>query len=145
MTVPFGAAIDGAVKRLRSLFLRHRTVAMTVIFLALAMKVLVPAGFMPEARGKVLTIVMCDGTGQSVASKMVLPTPGKSAGDPVIKHDGTCPWGGLSHDALSTTEAFLAAILLVWIMAQVFRPATRPVLRGIAHLRPPLRGPPAFA
>lgn len=132
------------MKGLRNLFRRHRTVALALIVLALAMKVIVPAGFMPAAQGKAITIVMCDGTGQTMADKIVVEVPGKSDAEKVIKHDGTCPWGGQSHDALSPVDVLLAAALLLWILAQALVPVTRPHLRGIAYLRPPLRGPPAL-
>ena len=129
----------------RNLFRRHRSVALVIIVVALAMKVIVPAGFMPAAQGNVLTIVMCDGSGQAIADKIVVSVPGKPEAGKVIKHEGTCPWGGQSHDALGAVDAVLAAILLLWILSQAFRPVSSAALGSAAYLRPPLRGPPVNA
>ena len=135
---------------IRAFFRCHRSLALALVLLALAMKALVPAGFMPAAPGKVLSVVMCDGQGAmqanaTQAAKLALPDAGKSGeSNPTAKSDSACPYGGLNA-ALDGTDALLAAALLLFILALGFAPATIPALRRADHTQPPLRGPPAFA
>lgn len=130
-------------------FLRtNRRLALGLVVLALVIKALVPAGYMLGGplsdKAHVLTIAICgDASGGPLTQQIVVPSDGKS-GDHA-KAEGTCAWGVLGMVALSGADAALLALALAFILALGLAP-TRPApfSRG-SYLRPPLRGPPAFA
>lgn len=114
--------------------------------MALALRVLVPAGFMPESQGHRIVLGICaDGSGTRTTRTIEVPAlPGRGE---VAKHavgHAPCTFAALSLAVLGGGDP-LPAI------------APRPLVRGIvppvragpvvrlaqAHLRPPLRGPPA--
>lgn len=128
---------------LRTLLRANRGWALGLLALALAMKALVPAGFMPAIGGGPLSVVICDGQGPETAKHIALATPGKAAPQPGAKADGVCPFAGLGSQALGGTDPLLAAVLLLFILATGLVPANVPPVRRAVYLRPPLRGPPA--
>lgn len=128
----------------RALFLDNRRLAFGLVVLALLIKGLVPSGYMLSARaGHVLTVTICgDASGQSLTKRIEVPAEGK--GDHA-KTETTCAWGLLAMAALGGADVLLLAAALAFILALGFA-ACRPVpLARRVHLRPPLRGPPAFA
>jgi hypothetical protein len=127
---------------LRTFLRSHRRLAALIVALALAMKVLVPVGYMIAEQGKVLTVGICaDASGAKITRQVVLPQTGQ-AGEHA-KADGTCPYAALGMAALTGANAVLLVLALGYILALAFAPV-RPVLRaGPLYLRPPLRGPPA--
>ena len=136
---------------LRAFLLRHRRAAFLLLGLALAMKALVPAGTMASAEAKVLTIRLCNdaqlAAATTAAPPRMLAIPMKH-GDPSARHakaEGTCPYSALSLASLAGADPALLALALLFILASGFAPLAAPAPRRIAHLRPPLRGPPAFA
>jgi hypothetical protein len=121
-----------------------------LVVLALAMKALVPAGFMPAAPGKVLTVIICDGHGSEQATKIALADSGAKQGgsgglSEGAKSASTCPYAGLSSATLGGMDAALLAVLLLFILALGFVSAPIPLLRRGDHLLPPACGPPVFA
>ncbi len=138
---------------LRALLFGHRRIAILVMALALGMKALLPAGYMlssaAESATGVLTLALCHegGKGATVASSVAVPA-GKAAQDGHDSHakaDGQCPYSSLSMAALGGASAPLLALALAFILALGLVPARRLPFGPIAHLRPPLRGPPAHA
>jgi hypothetical protein len=121
----------------------HRRLALGVVLLAVLIKALVPAGYMLSDKGHVLTVAICgDASGQALTKQIVLPSDGKSDH---AKAEPGCAWGLLAMAALHGADVLLLALALAFILAlglAPIRPA--PPSRG-AYLRPPLRGPPAFA
>lgn len=128
----------------RALLLDNRRLAFSLVVLALLIKALIPSGYMLGDRaGHVLTVTICgDASGQSAIKRIAVPSQGK--GDHA-KAEATCAWGLLAIAALGGADILLLAAALAFVLALGFaasRPAL-PVRRG--QLRPPLRGPPAFA
>lgn len=128
---------------LRAFFLRHRSLAFAVIALALAMKVLVPAGFMPVVEGKTISVLVCDGHGGEQSRVIALGAPNGESG--MAKAAKVCPFSVLSAGTLGATDIAIAAALLLFIMASGFLPLALPPLRRASFLTPPSCGPPAHA
>lgn len=131
---------------LRRLLLSHRAIAGLVIALALAMKVLMPAGFMPTMTDGRMVVSVCSGTGSTT---MVVTIPGMKHGDGEPRGDGKpeapCAFAGLSMPSLAAADPLVLALAILFVMATGLRPIT--VLRVAApqFLRPPLRAPPTTA
>lgn len=137
-----------AMGALRTYLLGHRRIALALLALALLAKALVPAGFMLGTGEKLLTITICsDTTGQMVTKTLAVPLSGEHApaSDAQAKQDGACAFSALGHAALGGADLVLLAAALAFILALGFLPLAPPRLARIVHLRPPLRGPPAFA
>lgn len=125
-------------------FLRtNRRLALGLVALALVIKALVPAGYMLSDKAHVLTIAICgDASGAQLTKQIVVPSGGKSDH---AKAEGTCAWGLLAMAALGGADVLLLALVLAFILALGLAPSRpAPPSRG-SYLRPPLRGPPAFA
>ena len=129
---------------LRTFLRDHRRLAGLIVALALAMKALVPAGYMLGEQAKVLTVSICaDASGGATTKQIVVPHSGKQ--DEVGKSSTACPYAALGMASLPGADAALLALALTFILALGFAPVPLPrVVRG-HHLRPPLRGPPAKA
>jgi hypothetical protein len=130
---------------IRAFFRLHRHLALGLVLLALAMKALTPVGFMPNASGKTLSVMICDGTGMVQDAKIAIPGDAQPGKTNSAKADGTCPYAGLSLATLGGTDALLSATPILFILALGFAPATIPPLRRRTHVQPPQCGPPAFA
>ncbi|MEO5586389.1 MAG: DUF2946 family protein [Novosphingobium sp.] len=128
----------------RAIFRSHRRLALGVLALALAIKALVPAGYMLGDTAHVLTIAICaEASGQQLTKQIVVPSDGKSGTH--AKAEGTCAWGLLAMAALGAADVLLLALALAFILTLGLAPR-RPAARAQrTYLRPPLRGPPAFA
>ena len=129
---------------LRAFFRDHRRLAALLIALALALKTLVPGGYMLAPQSKILTIAICaDASGGPITRQIVLPADGKAADH--AKAESTCPYAALGMAAMTGADAPLLPLALAFILALGFAPV-RPALRAHHYfLRPPLRGPPARA
>lgn len=134
---------------LRIMAYRYRLLAAVLLVLALAIKAVVPMGYMPVRHGTVLTIEICaDATsGGSLTRQIVVPSDpasgqGKTAPD---KASSTCPYAALGLAMLAGANAVLLALALAYILSLGLAPTSSIPLRRIAFLRPPLRGPPAPA
>lgn len=132
--------------QLRDFLLRHRAIAMFVAALALCLKVAVPAGYMLGEQARVLTVVLCaDASGEPMTQQIVLGAAGGAThdADKHAKGDPVCPYSALSLTALGGADVALLAAALAFILALGFAPVTAGLPARWAHLRPPLRGPPA--
>jgi hypothetical protein len=128
----------------RAFFRDHRRLAALLIALALAMKALVPGGYMLGAQGKVLTVRICaDASGAALSKQIVLPTSGKAGAHG--KAEGSCPYAALGMAGLTGADAALLAVALAFVLALGFAAVAEPPAARAAFLRPPLRGPPARA
>lgn len=132
---------------IRAFFRTNRRFALAILALALTIKALVPAGYMlggPLGDGAhVLTLAICaDASGELTTKQITVPSDGKSDH---VKAEGTCAWGVLAAAALAGVDVLLLALALAFILALGMAPS-RPAARSQrTYLRPPLRGPPAFA
>jgi hypothetical protein len=135
------------VPAIRAFFRTNRRLALGLIALALVIKALVPAGYMlagPLSGGThVLTVAICgDVSGGPTTREIAVPSDGKQDH---AKAEGTCAWGVLGMAALGGADGALLGLALAFILALGLAPA-RPAARPQrSYLRPPLRGPPAFA
>lgn len=130
---------------IRTFLTQHRQIAALILALALAMKALVPAGYMVGSGDRTLTIEICDGQGN--ATIKAISISGKSGG-PADSHEKAakeCPFTALSMHALSTTDSILLALALAFILALGFAPRENLRIARPDFLKPPLRGPPAFS
>lgn len=147
-------------------FLRARyLLAAGLIAFALAMKVLVPAGYMlnHSAAGSVLTICPNANPGMNLdrepvphsahhadhASQHVdgMSHDVHNQGDEHGKQgghgaDNTCPYSLMPIASLSGADGVQLAIALIFILALGYAAVASPRLTLIPFLRPPLRGPP---
>jgi hypothetical protein len=129
---------------MRAFVRSRRRFAALVVALALAMKALVPAGYMIWQQDKVLTITICaDASGTKIVKQIMLPQSGQTGEH--AKAEGACPYAALGMAALSGADAALVAGALGFILPLGFAPVRVQPRAGPLHLRPPLRGPPALA
>ncbi|MEG3159095.1 hypothetical protein U1763_01135 [Sphingomonas sp. LB2R24] len=138
----------------------------------LAMKLLVPSGYMISGEGGRVAIILCSGVAPSMAAPSMIGTsttgpsstgtsmaasPNMVMGDHVMsghampEHDPStshgkmempCAFSGLSAQALASVDATLLVAAIAFVMAIGIRPARRLVPARASYLRPPLRGPP---
>ena len=129
---------------LRALLHRHLIASWALIALALAMKLLVPAGFMPSISASGITVAVCTGTGPMTVT---LEIPGKSGEhkDAPAKSDSPCAFAGLNVPALGGADPIQLAIALAAILIAGLLSHPTLHVRQRAFLRPPSRGPPAQA
>lgn len=116
---------------------------MLLFALALAVKLVVPAGYMPTQQGQTLTVAICSGNSET----MVLHLPGNSS-DRDRDHHGAnghpCAFSALGGQALAAADPILLATALIFAFVFALLAVQLAPLRPNSHLRPPLRGPPAL-
>ncbi|MBD8617586.1 hypothetical protein IFT67_01470 [Sphingomonas sp. CFBP 13728] len=136
----------------RRLFLDHGTLSAWLIVCALAMKILVPAGFMPVVSGGTVTIQICGGTAPTTMVTMIAKATMMAKTMPGMMHhqdkgdhqsrEMPCAFSGLSAPSLAAVDPLLLAIAIAFIVAMGFRRTSTTPVAAPAYLRPPLRGPP---
>lgn len=132
---------------LRRLLRSHRALAAFVVAAALALRLLVPAGFMPTMEGGRLVISICSGFGPAKTMEMTGATHagmehhGNPDGD---RAQSPCAFADLALPVIGGMDPIQLAAAIVFVMAAglVLATALPPRLSG--RLRPPLRGPPAL-
>lgn len=129
---------------LRRLILDNRAFTSALMALVLAMKLLVPGGFMPTFSNGQIVITLCSGT---ETMKTVMTMPGMEHGKPSDSQHGKveqpCAFSGLSAPSMGAIDPVLLALAVVFIMSVALRPVVRGTAVARQFLRPPLRGPPA--
>lgn len=135
---------------LRAFFRDHRRLAFALAALALAMKALLPAGFMVAQQARVLSVAICTDAsgGKAVTRQIAVPMAHQNAGG-VPDHakgqgQGSCAFSALAMASLAGADTVLLAAALAFILALGFLPLAQRPWRRAQRLRPPLRGPPAF-
>lgn len=131
---------------LRRLVASHRLVAGAILALALVMKLVLPAGFMPTVAEGRMVVRMCSGTGPMT---MVMTIPGFEQGKHdgkghSDKHEAPCAFSSLSSPSLAAADPILLALAILFVLAMGIRALAAPTTVAPPYLRPPLRGPPAF-
>lgn len=128
----------------RGLILSHRWWAAALIVLALAMKLAVPAGFMPVEQAGTITVMVCTGMGQQ---QVAIDVPGMP-----VKQDGAtraagqpCAFAGLGLDMLPGVDPVLLAGALAFILALGFVGVAVVRVDRARQLWPPMRGPPLIS
>ncbi|WP_439817460.1 hypothetical protein [Zavarzinia sp. CC-PAN008] len=127
----------------RALLTRHRWLALWLVCAALAMKVLIPPGFMPGMADGAMVITLCTGQGARIILAPVSGGDDAPARASHQKAEMPCAFAGLSTPALAALDPVLLALLVAYVIARV-----RAVLPGVrcgrrVALWPPPHGPPA--
>ncbi|WP_341207426.1 hypothetical protein [uncultured Sphingomonas sp.] len=127
--------------------LAQRELAILICVATLLLRLLVPGGYMIDRVSGHFTITICSGIAAPAAATAMpgmhgdMPDHGKK--DDRGKVDMPCAFSGLSAAALSATDPLQLAALIVFVMGTGFARRLPPPEPARAHLRPPLRGPPA--
>ncbi len=128
----------------RGLILSHRWWAAALIALALAMKLAVPAGFMPVEQAGKIVVMVCTGMGQQ---QVEIDVPGMPA-----KQDGAtraagqpCAFAGLGLDMMPGVDPVLLARALAFILALGFVGVAVVRVDRARQYWPPMRGPPLIS
>lgn len=122
--------------------LRLSRIAAGLALLALLLRALAPAGWMPAvAADGGVTIVVCTGSGPAEA-KLNLGIPAKQGGG---AKDAPCGFAGLGAPALPAAPAFALALALLFILAAGALPRPLPARLAVRWRNPPSHAPPAFA
>lgn len=134
---------------LRALTRRNARLTLVVVALVLAVKALVPAGYMIASTGeRFLTVTICaDASGVPKQMQIAIPSKDRKGSDHSETADKAqpCAFSGVGHAALGGADPVLLAAALAFILLVGFAPLTAPPARDIAFLRPPLRGPPSLS
>lgn len=121
-----------------------KSLAAAVILFALALRILIPTGFMPSYGAEGLVLRLCSGSGVET----VVVVPGKTTPDEPQKAvaDGACLFAtGLGHVLLAPGD-MVDAVLLLPRLPLVFTTAIADLtVHRLAAPPPPSRGPPAQA
>ncbi len=135
------------MQSLRRLILSNRYLAGFALALALAVKLLSPAGFMPAQHDGQLVISLCTPDGPAT-TVVTIPGKGKGEGTGGDSHNGKteppCAFSGLASSSLAATDIILLAAAILFAMALALRLPVPLLAAPPAYLRPPLRGPPAI-
>lgn len=134
---------------LRALTHAYARLTLVLAVLALAVKALVPAGYMISAAGeRFLTVTICaDASGTPKQMRIAIPDENDTGGDHSEAADKSqpCAFSGIGHAALGGADPVLLAAALAFILLIGLAPLRAPPARDASFLRPPLRGPPALS
>jgi len=130
---------------LRRLVLSNHRLAIAILALALLMKLIMPAGFMPTVSNGQIVVSMCSGTGPM---EVVMTIPGlghqpDNGGAHGGKAEQPCAFAGLSAPSLAAADPILLATAILFLLALGIRAPLLPASAAPPYLRPPARGPPA--
>lgn len=142
VTIPSGAPNRSDMFGLRLWLVRHPALAAAVLVAALALRVAVPAGFMPLFDHGRAVIAICSGSGPSTLS-IAMPGMAHQPEDGTAK--SRCAFADLALPAISGTDPIQLAEVLLHILALGLLFAAAIPLRTLPRLTPPATGPPARA
>jgi hypothetical protein len=136
------------VQALRRLVLAHRHLAALICVAALALRVLIPTGYMVSNDHGRVAISLCAGVVEQQPSmpmdmpgmRHTMPADGKSK-----EHGKTempCAFSSLFAQALGGADPILLVAALAIVAALALHATPRTIVPVAAYLRPPLRGPP---
>lgn len=124
--------------------LAERNLAVLLCAATLLLKLLVPTGYMIGSEHGRLTIELCSGVAsQPMAMEMHGDMPGHGKSKEHGKAELPCAFSGLSAAALAAVDPIQLAALIAFVMSVGLAGLALPPPCHRAHLRPPLRGPPA--
>ncbi|RMF09579.1 MAG: hypothetical protein D6763_07550 [Alphaproteobacteria bacterium] len=142
------AAKEPLVSRLRTLLISHTRLTLLLLAFTVAVKAVVPPGFMVSRDGDgFLTVTICSAaSGTSRQMKIAIPGKGDAGDNHSTAADEVqhCAFSGLGHAALGGTDSVHLAgpMDLVTLSGPV--PLQAPPARDLSFLRPLLRGPPSL-
>jgi hypothetical protein len=126
---------------LRIFFCRRAALTMMIVALALAVRALIPAGYMAGSGATGLTIELCSGITGKTAT-ITLPTDPSKSAQGKMQADSPCAFAALGFAAVPATDPIQLAIAIAFILAIALRLADAPAPARQALLRPPPTGPP---
>lgn len=133
------------MKGIRTLLQRHRALAGLAMAFVLAVRLLMPSGFMLAPDARVLTVVICTGVvGEHQMAQLVIPQTEQKSGHDAGKSD-PCPYSGLSMAATAGADVPLLAAALAFILALGFAAVAAISVGRTLYLRPPSHAPPVVA
>lgn len=120
-----------------------------LLAVALAVRLLVPQGYMPVATHQTLTVQLCHDGSAPLTTEIAIPLSGQERGQPGHGRgnaaDSPCAFSSLGMGATGAVDGPLLALAIAFILALGFA-AERIIPRArTRHVRPPLRGPPSLA
>lgn len=137
------------MSRLRALIHDHFRLTLVLLALVLAVKAVIPAGFMLSGdTQRFLTVTICsDASGVPKQMQIALPAKAGAASDHEKAADkgSPCAFSGIGHPMLGGADPLLLAAALAFILLLGLAPLPALPARGTPFLRPPLRGPPAVS
>lgn len=135
------------MRGLRQILLTRRQLALWLVAFALALKAIVPAGYMVREQGTILTIAICgDASGSHLTQQIVLPQRDASPeGGAQHAKSTACPYSVVDMAGSAGADPILLGLALGFILALGFAPFAKPEPSAHPHVRPPLRGPPLVA
>lgn len=129
---------------LRALLHARHHLALLLLVMALAVRLLVPVGTMPGSGDRVLSLQICaDASGLPQSRVMVIP--GKPAPHEDNAAKGTCAFSGLAAPLLGGADPVVLAHALAFILALGLALVAHALPVRLSRFQPPTRGPPAFA
>lgn len=132
---------------LRQILMRRHWLALWLVGLALALKMVVPGGYMVRQQGTVLSIAICgDASATHLVRQIVVPQR-EAPQDAQSQHvkSAACPYSVLGMAGAAGADPLLLEQSLAFIIAVGLAPLAAPEPAPHAYLRPPLRGPPLVA
>lgn len=130
---------------LRTILAGHRWLAALLLAAVLALKAVLPAGYMITGASQVLTVTVCaESVGGQAVHQIVLPGKPQPLAPKGAGQDH-CPQAPLGMAMLAGGDLFLVALAVAFAISFGLAPLAVPLLRRRTWLRPPPIGPPAAA
>lgn len=137
------------MQALRRLVLAHSHLAALICVAALALRILVPTGYMIAVDHGRIAMTLCSGVAQPQPS-MAMDMPGM---DHTMSEHGKskehgkaempCAFSSLSAQALGAVDPTLLVVALAFVAALALHSLSPTIIRAAPYLRPHLRGPPS--
>ncbi|MBK8375631.1 hypothetical protein [Sphingorhabdus sp.] len=127
--------------RLRAFWNGNRQFALALIVLALAVRALVPTGYMVGGDAKGISVYVCDQAGGE-AKLVTLPMGTKDSGDHQKDKSDVCAFAGLGA-AVDSVDGVTSAPQITAVAVSTPITQTPVPGRGLAAPPPPATGPPA--
>lgn len=128
--------------------LAQRHLAVLICTATLLLKLLVPTGYMIDSDRGRIAITICSGVAPAAMTMETtemhgdMPDHGKSKDH--RKAEMPCAFSGLSAAMTGAIDPIQLAALIAFILAIGMSSVVLPIPARRTHLRPPLRGPPAY-
>ncbi len=133
---------------IRRFFLAHRHLAALICVAALALRLLIPSGYMVSGEHGRIAITICSGVAPQPASMDMPGMQNDMADHGKSKEHGKaempCAFSSLTTQALGAIDPVLLVAVIAFVMGVALLFARSIARPAIPYLRPPSRGPPAF-
>lgn len=137
-----GDVSERSMASFRRFWMRNAPFAALLLVLALAIKALLPQGYMVAAESRSFEVMLCAGLGKTAT--VTIPFDGHGA--EADKAEALQCHGMLADKLVGGgTDPLLLPAALAFILALGFVPTIPPLLERLRFFQPPLRAPPSFA